>query len=169
LHKQNGNEVYEYAAADFEKDDVPFVVVEDSKSYDDTSLSAHSYSALSIRQDFADYKDHQVDRLSKRDIRVAVRKLDTILEQANPAVTAVDAVSIDVEGYELDVMRGFTPERFGTKVIVLENLFHKREYEEYMKTRGFELVAKRHYNYFFVSATSAPHQQPSFSPNERAM
>jgi FkbM family methyltransferase len=150
LHRQAGNEIYEFAVADFEADNVPFSIVEESREYSDSTLSAHSFSALTIRDDFANYRGGYVNKLSRREIPVSVRKLDTVLASAMPPVSVVNVVCLDVEGYELDVMAGFSPERFGTQVIVLENLFHKPEYESYMKSRGFELTAKLGYNYFFV-------------------
>ena len=153
LHRQVGNEVYQVAAADFEADDVPFKIVEECKNYSDGALSAHSFSALSIREDFSRYRNGYVNTLNHREISVAVRKLDTVLSEARPSVTSVDVVCIDVEGYELDVMAGFSPERFGVKVVVLENLFHKPEYERYMRDRGFELVYNIKYNYFFRRIT----------------
>lgn len=149
LHRQAGNEIYEVAVADFEGADIPFQVIEESSTYSDSSLSAHSFSALTIRDEFAKYRGGYVNALKKREIRVAVRKLDSVLLDAVPAINSVDVVCIDVEGYELDVMRGFSPERFGTKIIVLENLFHNPEYEQYMGMRGFRLVRKLKYNYFF--------------------
>jgi FkbM family methyltransferase len=150
LHRQAGNEIYQAAAADFEADDVPFKIVEECSNYSNSALSAHSFSALSIREDFARYRGGYVNTLNHREIFVAVRKLDTLLADARPSVASVDVVCIDVEGYELDVMAGFSPDRFGTKVVVLENLFHKPEYEKYMQDRGFELVHKMSYNYFFA-------------------
>jgi hypothetical protein len=101
---------------------------------------------LSIRDDFVRYRGGYVNTLHHKEILVSVRKLDTVLEAAYPKVTSVDVICIDVEGYELDVMAGFSPEQFGTTVIVLENLFHKPEYEDYMKTRGFKLSHKLSYN-----------------------
>ena len=143
------HEIYQVAVADFEENNVPLQVVEESPSYSDSTLSAHSFSALSIRDDFANYRGGYVKTLNKKTIHVTVKKLDSVLLAARPNITSVDVVCIDVEGYELDVMRGFSPGLFGTKVIVLENLFHNPEYERYMTTRGFQLLHKLKYNYFF--------------------
>ena len=103
--------------------------MKESPSYSDSTLSAHSFSALSIRDDFANYRGGYVKTLNKKTIHVTVKKLDSVLLAARPNITSVDVVCIDVEGYELDVMRGFSPGLLGTKVIVLENLFHNPEYE----------------------------------------
>jgi FkbM family methyltransferase len=156
MHVAEGNEVYPYAAADFEQEDVPFTVVEDSGAYTDQTLSAHSFSALSIREDFARYRGGMVHSLNHREIRVSVRRLDTILEQAAPPVDTVDVVSIDVEGYELDVMRGFSPHRYRVRVIILENLFHKDEYTEYMRSIDYKLWKKLGYNYFYIPDPARP-------------
>jgi SAM-dependent methyltransferase len=46
LHRQCGNEIYQVAVADFEENNVPFQVVEESPSYSDSTLSAHSISLV---------------------------------------------------------------------------------------------------------------------------
>lgn len=56
-------------------------------------------------------------------IAVNVRKLDTILAAHYPEVEEIDIVSVDVEGWELTVMRGLTFEKYRPKVVILENLF----------------------------------------------
>ena len=54
------------------------------------------------------------------DLEVPVRTLDTILEEAG--FPRVDLVTIDVEGYENDVMAGFSLERWKPKIMVIESL-----------------------------------------------
>jgi hypothetical protein len=50
----------------------------------------------------------------------------------------VDLLVVDVEGWELNVMRGFSSERYRPKVVVLENLFDEQAYIQYMRSIGYE-------------------------------
>ena len=149
LHKARGNEVFEYAAADFEADDYDFVVAEANADYSDRQLSAHSYSSL-IKPGYLDYKGGAVRKFKQSKIKVSVRRLDDILNTHCPDLSNIDLLAIDVEGYEMEVMKGFTPARCKTRVIVLENLFHNAAYTEYMKGIGYRLHKKVKYNYIYV-------------------
>ncbi len=150
LHRARGNEVFEYAAADFEADDHDFVVAEANADYSDKELSAHSYSSLSIKPEYRDYKDGAVKYFKQTTIKVRVRRLDDILKTHCADLSKIDLLAIDVEGYELEVMKGFTPGRFQVKVIVLENLFHLASYTEYMKGIGYRLYKALGYNYIYT-------------------
>jgi len=150
LHREAGSEVYEYAAADHNADDQDFVVVESSRHYSDGELSAHSYSSLAIKPEFEAYKSGSISHFKKKHIVVQVRTLDHILETHCPEVTSIDFVAIDVEGYELEVMNGFTPAKYNRPVILLENLFHSPTYSAYMESVGYRLHSALHYNYIYV-------------------
>ncbi|KAB2965505.1 MAG: FkbM family methyltransferase [Thermoanaerobaculia bacterium] len=52
-------------------------------------------------------------------IEVATRRLDDLLDEAG--VGQLDFVTIDVEGHELEVLRGFSIERFQPCVVVVED------------------------------------------------
>jgi len=77
-------------------------------------------------------------RAELKTIRVKVRTLDTILATHRPDLEAVDLLVVDVEGWELNVMRGFSSERYRPKVVVLENLFDEQAYIQYMRSIGYE-------------------------------
>lgn len=152
LQRQAGNEVYEYAASDHNADDQDFVIVESSGEYSDYDLSAHSFSSLAIKPQYERYEDGSVSCLQQRHISVKVRTLDTILQEHCPEVRRIDLLAVDVEGYELEVMKGFRCLAYGTKVVVLENLFHDAAYTEYMESIGYRLHSKIHYNYIYCTA-----------------
>lgn len=59
------------------------------------------------------------DGKSIQEIEVPFRTVDSILMEMG--VRAIDFVTIDVEGGELDVLKGFDLGRFAPKVVVLEN------------------------------------------------
>ena len=56
--------------------------------------------------------------LTRRSIAVSTRTLDSILEEVAPK--RVDFVSIDVEGAELDVLRGFDLDVWHPRVVMIE-------------------------------------------------
>lgn len=77
------------------------------------------------------------------EVMVPVRTLDRLLEEAG--FTKLDYLTIDVEGYEQEVLAGFSIERWKPTVIV---------FEEYMRTyppiEGYEDRGKHLYDRVFV-------------------
>jgi FkbM family methyltransferase len=140
MHRALGYEILEYAASDTESDDTNFFVV-DSKGADYMGgpVSYESYSSLGIRGEYADMREGVKDRTSVKTIPVKVRKLDTILAEHEPGIGEIDILTIDVEGWELNVMRGLSIDRYKPKVVIMENLFNKTEYINFMKERGYKL------------------------------
>jgi len=67
----------------------------------------------------------------RRDIYVSVRRLDRVLEEAG--FPRLDYLSLDVEGYETEVLKGFDPERWQTQVMSVESID-----DTFVTPRGFE-------------------------------
>ena len=65
--------------------------------------------------------------------------MDTILAEHAPEVGEVDAVCVDVEGWELTVLSGFNLAKFKPAVVILENIFRKPEYTDYMAEHGYAM------------------------------
>ena len=133
MHRDVGNEIYEYACADYDADDVDFEVVNTG------SNNNESFSSLKVGDDIAKSCGY-IGRITLNisNINVKVRKLDTILEEAK--ISRINYIVVDVEGWELDVMRGFSLEKYRPKVIVLENniLDKQDEYNQYMEESGYK-------------------------------
>lgn len=142
-HRAIGNEVLQYAAGEKDDDDVEFFVVDShGADYMGGPVSYESFSSLGIKGKYADLRAASHVRTSVKTIKVKVRKLDTILAQHEPKLRKVDIVAVDVEGWELSVMRGFDLDRYCPKVVILENLFDSSDYVDYMKERGYRLWTK---------------------------
>ena len=62
----------------------------------------------------------------------------------------LDLLAVDVEGWELEVLRGFDFDRWEPKVIIVENLSSNPEYREYMKTKGYQRDAFIHINEIYT-------------------
>ena len=85
---------------------VTFHVVPDGGVYSTSSLTAEHAKRI------AEYG------LTRKEVTVRARTLDSIL--AEVALPSVDFVSIDVEGAEIDVLRGFALARWRPRVVMVE-------------------------------------------------
>jgi FkbM family methyltransferase len=139
LHRARGYEVLQYAASNTEADDVEFFVVDSHGSgYMGGNVSFESFSSLGIRGQYADLHNNVKNNTTVKSISVKVRKLDTILGEHEPNLTAIDILAVDVEGWELNVMRGISVARYRPGVVILENLFNDSEYLTYMNEQGYD-------------------------------
>jgi FkbM family methyltransferase len=81
---------------------------------------------------------------------VPVLTLDEILEQAgNPRV---DFVSIDVEGLQLDVLRGFDLARHRPRLLFVEDHLLSWGTHRHVTARGYRLVKRTRLNNWYVPA-----------------
>jgi FkbM family methyltransferase len=136
LHRQKGYEVLQYACGDHDEDNVGFLIVDSHGApYANGEVSFESFSSLGIKDSYAALKDN----LDKMEIQVNLRRLDTILKTHAPDIEHLDILSVDVEGWELEVLRGLSIEKYKPRVMVIENLFNAREYRDYMKSIGYIL------------------------------
>jgi len=135
MHRDIGNEIYEYACSYEDKDNVDFEMV--TQPVD--GITYESFSSLEVSNKIALVSGYSGGKksLSIQNINVSTRKLDTILEEAK--VYKVNYVIVDVEGWELNVMKGFSTSKYKPKVIVLENLCPDtyQEYHDYMLNLGY--------------------------------
>ena len=146
LHRARGHEIHQYACGDTDADGVEFCVVH---AREDGEISNESYSSLSIKPEYGALNDN----LDIEKIRVSVRRLDTILASNAPEIARIDCLAIDVEGWELEVLRGFNLERFAPRVIVVENLLRAQSYRDYMSERGYRLWGTIHPNEVYIKAS----------------
>ena len=79
---------------------------------------------------------------------VEVRTFDDVLAEAgNPKL---DLVSIDVEGIELQVLRGFNLERHRPTVLLIEDHLQKMDVHRHVKRHGYRLVKRTGCNNWYV-------------------
>ena len=79
---------------------------------------------------------------------VKVRTLDSILLEAG--IGRIDFVSIDVEGMELPVLRGFSLERFRPRLVLIEDDMHELDKHRHMRAAGYKLVRRTALNNWYV-------------------
>ncbi len=85
---------------------------------------------------------------------VQVLTLDEILSQAgNPRI---DFLSIDVEGFEMQVLQGFSLEQHRPKLMLVEDNYANRlPVHHHIKSRGYRLVKRTGCNNWYI-----PRDQP---------
>ena len=81
-------------------------------------------------------------------IIVEIRTLDSIVEEA--ALGRVDFVSVDVEGFELEVLKGFSIQRWRPKLVLIEDHVTGLEKHRYMASQGYKLVRRTGVNAWYV-------------------
>lgn len=147
LHEDLGHEVLQYACGDHDEDDVEFSVVDSHGiSYEKGNVSFESFSSLGIKESYANLTDD----LDVKKIKVNLRKLDTLLKTYAPNIASIDILSIDVEGWELEVIDGLDVEKYQPRVMIVENLFNERKYSKYMKDINYVLWKRIYPNDVYV-------------------
>lgn len=70
-------------------------------------------------------------------ISVPVRTLDSVLEEFD--VEQIDFITIDVEGFEMEVLKGFSLSRFNPRVVIIEDSSRRSDTTVYrwMKKEGY--------------------------------
>jgi FkbM family methyltransferase len=84
-------------------------------------------------------------------INVPARTLDSLLEEAG-APRPVDFLSVDVEGHEIEVLRGFDFARWSPRLILLEDCAAGPGRHRFMKAHGYRLVRRAGRNGWYVPA-----------------
>jgi FkbM family methyltransferase len=80
--------------------------------------------------------------------RVEVVTLDSLLAQTGQP--KVDFVSIDTEGTELDVLRGFNLDTYRPTLILLEDKGQSLAKHQFLRARGYKLVKRTELNNWYV-------------------
>jgi FkbM family methyltransferase len=83
-----------------------------------------------------------------RSVEVDVKTLDELLESQD--VTQVDFVSIDTEGTELDVLRGFNLAKYRPSLLLIEDKLQDLSKVTYLASRGYRLARRTCLNNWFV-------------------
>ena len=89
-------------------------------------------------------------------IDVRARTLNSILTEAG-APQPIDFLSIDVEGHEIEVLRGFDFTRWRPRLILLEDHVGNLLKHRFMKSSGYRLVRRTGLNGWYVSTNSHVH------------
>ncbi|OGP80556.1 MAG: hypothetical protein A2Z40_00865 [Deltaproteobacteria bacterium RBG_19FT_COMBO_60_16] len=141
LHRERGHEMLQYACGDHDEDDVEFELAYSQTEGD--RITFESYSALRILEEYKNVDLLAFGGMKTEKIKVKLRKIDTLLAQHYQDIDSIDILSVDVEGWELQVLDGISMERYRPKVLIVENYLGCQEYVSYMKNKGYILAARR--------------------------
>jgi len=143
-HRAAGFDVVPVACGDHDEDGVDFEIVHQPAAYAGGEISYESFSSLKVKD--SDRTNNPAIRSER--VKVNMRRLDTVLEQQK--VSTLDLLSIDVEGWELEVLAGFSLERYHPRVVIMENFNRDPGYVSYVQRRGYRLYSETFPNQVFV-------------------
>jgi len=86
-------------------------------------------------------------------IEVPIRTLDSVLEEAQAPV-GFDFLSIDVEGHEIEVLRGFDIARWQPRLILLEDHVADLSKHRFLNAAGYRIVRRYENNGWYVPRRS---------------
>ena len=86
-------------------------------------------------------------------IQVPVKTLDSILEDAGTH-PGFDFLSIDVEGHEIEVLRGFDIARWHPRLILLEDHVRDLSKHRYLTSHGYRIIRRYENNGWYVARGS---------------
>jgi len=117
-------------AASSEEGEATFFIAEDAMGMSGIDLSRKQKQAIT--------------RAGGTPKKITARKkpLDTIIDESN--FGRIDFISIDVEGHELEVLKGFSVERYRPRILLIEDNSNQTDQtvQNYMKTKGY-IISKR--------------------------
>jgi FkbM family methyltransferase len=140
-HQDHNSEVYHYACSNEEKI-TNFIINYNNDNWYSQENDGVSYSSLGIKYD--NVPEHNTQEV----IKIQTIKLNTLLDKIG--ISNIDILSIDTEGWELEVMMGFDQEKYLPKVIVLENFQNNLNYEPFMNDRNYIKHSQLGYNEIYV-------------------
>lgn len=122
--------------------------------FDEPALNTFSAALAQLRQQRDGYKIIE-------EIKVRVDRLDNILSQHLAGEQKIDFMTVDAEGFDLEVLRSNDWQRFRPEVVVAE-CFHRSmkavaddEVTMFMESVGYDLVAKAANSAFFAAREMA--------------
>jgi FkbM family methyltransferase len=89
------------------------------------------------------------NKIKQEVINIETRTLDSILE-ANQIRPNFDLLSIDVEGHEIELFKGFTLNKWKPKLILLEDHVISHAKHNYMTSNGYQLLLRTGLNSWYV-------------------
>ena len=140
LCKQNRPKsiVFHAAVANMDRANVPFYTT-NMGSLSTLDKGMEDYFSVHFKECFHGFIETKVNAIT----------IDTLLKQNNFSV--VDFVSIDVEGSEMEVLHGFSIEKYSPRLLVVEAMGEAREQAvmDYFKEKNYFYATHIFDNFFF--------------------
>ena len=142
--KSQRKNVYNYAISDKNKDSCEFNVVRGP--WGGGSLMA-GLSAIDLDPDYMNEFSKHIHEIIK--ITVPQKTLNSVIETEIKDLVCIDIMSIDVEGGELNVLKGLDLNKYKPKILVIENIFNKPDIYDYLKKYNYTLDKRIDYNEYY--------------------
>jgi FkbM family methyltransferase len=137
--------VYNYAISYEDKDIVTFNVVHGS--WGGGSLTA-GISAIELDPQYLQQFHSGIRSIEQ--ISIPQKSLNSCLPEILKGSTQIDIVSIDVEGGELNVLKGLDLNKYKVKVFVIENVYKNTNIGEFLDNYGYKLDKRIEYNEYYI-------------------
>lgn len=84
------------------------------------------------------------------EIKVRKRTLDSILEESG--ISEIDFISIDVEGHEMEVLKGFSIDRYRPRIVLIEDNSHATNpsVSEFMRSKTYAIFKRTGVNDWYA-------------------
>jgi FkbM family methyltransferase len=143
--KNERKNVYNYAISNESKEYVEFNIVDGI--WGGGSLTA-GVSAIDLDPEYMKVFGNDIRKIRK--IKVPQKSLNDCLPEILKNSTNIDIVSIDVEGGELNVLKGFDLNKYSVKVFVIENIFSNKDIGDYLLSYNYILDKRIDYNEYYI-------------------
>jgi FkbM family methyltransferase len=145
LLKEYRKNVFNYAIGNANKDNVEFNIV--TLRGDWTA----SYSAIDLSEEYVRvFGSYPKECVSK--INVPQKTLNSVIQNEIPEVERIDIMSLDIEGGELNCLKGLDLIKYKPKLIVIEIAdSSNKEIQNYLETFGYKLDKHIDFNQFYVA------------------
>jgi FkbM family methyltransferase len=134
LFLEQNIECYNYACSNLDQKNIDFSICDNN--------SGLSFSALEIK-----YSSFNPSYMTLSNVKVDTVRLDTFFSEKN--IQKIDFMTIDTEGWEMEVMSGFDPKKVDCKYIILENFQHDPMYDVKMFQMGYIKINQLNYDYIY--------------------
>ena len=152
MHRQAGNRIINVALSNYIADDVDFQIMfsKDNAGYEGGVVTMESFSSLKPWSHVGSQMTNGLYK-AKKIIKVNVRTLDYLYDHDLADIKKVDVISIDVEGGELDVLKGLTNKNLYPTLFVIECLYNNRNAEEaaILGSMGYIKDKAQSHNHFY--------------------
>lgn len=145
LRKHPRKHVYEYAISNFDQDDADFTIFHHPKYGTGSCTGLGDGCRESVM-----FQQYSKQMTSSQKIKVKVRTLDTLLAGELDFLDCIDILTVDVEGTELDVIKGFDILNWSPCVVVLEDFEPNNKKAEFMSKLGYIRNNVINFNHVFV-------------------
>ena len=114
-----------------------------------------------VKDVFSSLERHLKDNVMEyeRVLRVKVTTLDAVLDAAK--IPRIDFLSVDTEGTEIDVFRGFDLRKRRPALVLVEDPVLDLELHRHLEASGYRLIRRTGFNNWYVPADS-PARAPLF-------